>query len=67
MVFIFALSKLADLITMTLVQQVHIQSRCAFGEGLVFNEIGPAFFTFPPVNGAPYIVVNNSQYFSLNK
>jgi hypothetical protein len=36
MVFVFSLSKLADLIT-------------------TFNETGPALFTFPPVNGAPYI------------
>jgi hypothetical protein len=55
MVLVFSLSKLADLITTTLVQQVPIQSRCAFGEGLVFNETGPAYFTYPPVNGAPYI------------
>ncbi len=55
MVFIFSLSKSADLITTSLVQQVPIQSRCEFGDGLVFNETGPALFTFPPVNGAPYI------------
>ena len=55
MVVVFSLSKVADLMTTTLVQQVPIQSRCAFGDGLVFNETGPAFFTFPPVNGAPYI------------
>jgi hypothetical protein len=55
MVFVFFLSKLADLITTSLVQQVPIQSRCEFGDGLVFNETGPALFTFPPVNGAPYI------------
>jgi hypothetical protein len=66
MVIIFALSKLADLITTTLVQQVSVQSRCAFGEGLVFNTTGQPLFTYPPVNGAPYIVVHNSQYFSLN-
>lgn len=66
MVLIFALSKLADLITTTLVQQVPVQSRCDFGEGLVFNKTGPALFASPPVNGAPYIVVHNSQYFSLN-
>lgn len=66
MVLVFSLSKLADLITTTLVQQVPIQSRCYFGEGLVFNETGPAFFTYPPANGAPYIVAHNSQYFSLN-
>ena len=55
MVIVFILSKGADLMTTTFVQQVPIQSRCAFGDGLVFNEAGPAFFTFPPVNGAPYI------------
>jgi hypothetical protein len=65
MVIIFALSKLADLITTTLVQQVPIQSRCNFGEGLVFNETGPRYFDIPPVNGAAYLVVHNSQYFSL--
>jgi hypothetical protein len=31
MVFVFSLSKLADLITTSLVQQVPIQSRCEFG------------------------------------
>jgi hypothetical protein len=66
MVLIFALSKLADLITTTLVQQVPFQSRCAFGEGLVLNQTGPALFLYPPVNGAPFIVAHNSQYFSLN-
>jgi hypothetical protein len=55
MVLVFSLSKLADLITTSLVQQVPIQSRCDFVDGLVFNETGPALFTFPPANGAPYI------------
>ena len=55
MLLVFLLSKGADLMTTTFVQNVPIQSRCAFGDGLVFNETGPAFFTFPPVNGAPYI------------
>ena len=55
MVFVFSLSKLGDLITTSLVQQVPIQSRCEFGDGLVLNETRHALFIFPPVNGAPYI------------
>jgi hypothetical protein len=61
MVFVFILSKAADLITTTFVQQVPIQSRCAFEEGLVFNETGPAMFIYPPVNGAPYIGRNTNS------
>jgi hypothetical protein len=49
----FLLSKTAYLITTTLVQHVPIQFCCGFTEGLVFNETGPAIFTFPSVNGAP--------------
>ncbi len=61
MVLVFFLSKATDLITTTFVQQVPIQSRCAFEEGLVFNETGPAMFSYPPVNGAPYIGRNTNS------
>ncbi|RDW63586.1 hypothetical protein BP6252_11131 [Coleophoma cylindrospora] len=66
MLVVFLLSQLSDLITTTLVKQTPIHSRCAFGTGLVVNTTGPELFVAPPVNGIPYIVAHNSQYFSLN-
>ncbi|KAJ5642892.1 uncharacterized protein N7484_005399 [Penicillium longicatenatum] len=66
MVILFALSKIADLLTANLVTQVAVKSRCSFGEGLVLNTTGPYLLTAPPSNGMPYIVAHNSQYFSLN-
>ena len=67
MVIVFILSKLTDLLTATLVQEVPVQSRCSFDLGLVFNTSESAFDGgYPPFNGFPYLVVQNAQIFSQN-
>jgi hypothetical protein len=66
MVLVFALSKLSDLFTTALVQQVEVQSRCLFGHGLILNSTGHNTFGITPFNGMPYLVAHNAQYYSLN-
>ncbi|MCJ1311247.1 hypothetical protein MMC25_004918 [Agyrium rufum] len=66
MVLVYSLSHVTDLTTTSLVKSITVPSRCVFGEGLVVDTAGPWEFTYPPVNGAPYILIHNSQYTSIN-
>ena len=59
LLLIFALSKGTDLLTTYLVVGQKLQSRCAFGQGLVFND--NRFDIYSPWNGKPVSVLQNAQ------
>ncbi|SPJ93285.1 uncharacterized protein FTOL_13891 [Fusarium torulosum] len=65
LLLLFAIGKAADLLTSYLVISQPIQSRCAFGQGLVFND-GHTNFPMPPFNGRPVQVVQNAQLLAVN-
>ncbi|KAF4434585.1 hypothetical protein F53441_13678 [Fusarium austroafricanum] len=65
LLLLFAIGKAADLLTSYLVVSQPIQSRCAFGQGLVFND-DHTNFPMPPFNGRPVQVVQNAQLFAVN-
>ncbi|KAF5596018.1 hypothetical protein FPANT_4452 [Fusarium pseudoanthophilum] len=59
LLFLFVLGKAADLLTSYLVVNHLIQSRCSFGQSLVFDD--GANLPMPPFNGRPFQVVQNAQ------
>ncbi|KAF5681910.1 hypothetical protein FDENT_7879 [Fusarium denticulatum] len=64
LLFLFVLGKAADLLTSYLVVNHLIQSRCSFGQGLVFDD--GANLPMPPFNGRPFQVVQNAQLLAVN-
>jgi hypothetical protein len=64
LLFLFVLGKAADLLTSYLVVNHLIQSRCSFGQGLVFDD--GTKLAMPPFNGRPFQVVQNAQLLAVN-
>ncbi|KAF5560588.1 hypothetical protein FNAPI_4122 [Fusarium napiforme] len=64
LLFLFVLGKAADLLTSYLVVNHLLQSRCLFGQGLVFDD--GTNLPMPPFNGRPFQVVQNAQLLAVN-
>jgi hypothetical protein len=64
MVLIFTLSKITDLVTTARVQPVQVQSRCPFGQGLMFN-LTEDQYEFPDANSRVTLWASNAQWNSV--
>jgi len=62
MIFCTIVTLVSDYAVSGLVETVFVGGRCPFGTGLVISStLDEMWWTVPPINGAPYLVVLNAQ------